>query len=149
MDEKTEIKVEAPKKAATKKVSAKPKTLETATKREKELVLSLLTYDSKAVKSMIKRFVGIPMSDSNFPTNVDEVDQMIRLMESYPYIKLESMKGWCKIWDAIIADWDNIKLMSESDNRRELRDLIRAIASKYCTNQTTGNYQSSLYGQDT
>ena len=111
-------------------------------------VFHIMTEGNKVVTSMLRKALGIGMSKkaSNFPTNSGDIDSILAAMETYPqFIKLENMKGYCRVWEAVIKHWERIMELYAQEDRKGLARFLKELASPYLGVSHTYDYSSSIY----
>jgi hypothetical protein len=124
-----------------------PQTISTPTQREQQLGMLLLGNPEPCVRAMVRRWLGFRLSSPAHPTSIDDITEIADACESFDFLNLEDMRGFCHIWDKIYNSWEHISKLHSEGDRRGLKQFLKEIADPYCTNQITGDYSSSVYGK--
>jgi hypothetical protein len=96
---------------------------------------------------MVRRWAGLKLLATYHPTSIDDIDSISLALKGYPFLSMENMRGWCKIWDGIANSWDHLMELKQKDDRDAIRQILREIASPYCANSITGDFSPSIYGK--
>ena len=127
----------------------KPKEIEMKplgpTKREREIVILMTAHRHPMVTALLRKDVGLPARGGNHPKTIDDVDTIIQSTEAYSFLNIESMKGFCKIWDAVIAQWDHILKLKSVGDRKGIARFLKELRDPYVTNTVTGDTSKSIY----
>jgi hypothetical protein len=88
----------------------------------KQEIVRLLTERRQhpVIIAMARRHVGLPAGRSTHPQNIDDILYIREILADCPFMKLSDMKGFCKIWDAVVENWKHIEKMSETGDHQNL-----------------------------
>jgi hypothetical protein len=118
-----------------------------APERERQIISLLVTHHSPIVTALMRRYAKMSYKQVR-PSNIDDIDTLVKTFEGYPFLKLESMKGFCKIWDAVVDNWDHLLKLRELNDRKAIKQHLNELASPYLLNSITHDYSKSLYSDE-
>jgi hypothetical protein len=130
------------KKATAKKAASKP---EGPTDREKDIGRLLMSHRHPMATALVRQYLGFKHQQA-FPTKIDDIDTIKLVVKGYPFLKLKSMRGFCKIWDEVVGRWDRISDLHEAGDVKGLKQFLKELSDPYLGNSITGDYSKSIYG---
>jgi len=78
------------------------------------------------------------------PSDTDEIVEMIIMLNDLSFLNIDKMRGFSKIWDAIVYRWDDIEEASKASDWSTMERLLREAALPF---QDAGNpiWEDVLY----
>jgi hypothetical protein len=95
-------------------------------------------------RTVAKRYYKIKVATSYHPRKAEDVENLLILLAGCDWIDINCMKGYCKLWDVVVDDWDKIAKMFDEGRLRELNALLAGYEKPY-QNGPQNNFQDALY----
>jgi len=129
-----------------KKAVAKRATKKEPNQSEQMMLWLIKNPIDKICRVVLKKHYNLPVQTSCHPRKAEDVENLLILLSACGWIDIKCMKGYCKLWDAIVDDWDNIAEMHDKGRLRELNGLLARFEKPY-QNGPQNNFQDALYGE--